>query len=110
SPRPCSFTASASSDISPLSLHDALPISNGGQIVLSSASTLLHRELIVSLAARHRLPAVYTDRVFVAAGGLTSYGQPVAGCKADRSEEHTSELQSLTNLVCRLLLAKQKPY
>jgi len=47
---------------------------NGGQIVLSSASTLLHRELIVSLAARHRLPAVYTDRVFVAAGGLTSYG------------------------------------
>jgi putative ABC transport system substrate-binding protein len=47
---------------------------DGGQIVLSSASTLRHRELIINLAARHRLPTVYTDRVLVTAGGLTSYG------------------------------------
>ena len=33
-----------------------------------------HRDLIVTLAARHKLPAVYFDRVFVAAGGLISYG------------------------------------
>ena len=47
---------------------------NGGQIVFTSASAFLHRELIITLAARHRLPTVYTDRAFVTAGGLTSYG------------------------------------
>jgi putative tryptophan/tyrosine transport system substrate-binding protein len=48
---------------------------NGGQVVFNSGRfALRHRELIITLAARHRLPAVYTDRVFVAAGGLTSYG------------------------------------
>src|SRR5262245_40170292 len=36
--------------------------------------SFLHRELIINLAARHRLPTVYTERVFVTAGGLTSYG------------------------------------
>jgi putative ABC transport system substrate-binding protein len=46
---------------------------NGGQIVLG-AFNFLHRELIITLAARHRLPTVYTERVFVTAGGLTSYG------------------------------------
>jgi ABC-type uncharacterized transport system substrate-binding protein len=35
---------------------------------------LVHRELITTLAARHRLPAVYTDRIFVTGGGLISYG------------------------------------
>jgi hypothetical protein len=35
---------------------------------------IVHRELIVTLAARHRLPAVYSDRVFVTGGGLISYG------------------------------------
>ena len=34
----------------------------------------LHRELMINLAARHRLPTVYTERGFVTAGGLTSYG------------------------------------
>ena len=47
---------------------------NGGLIVFSSPATLLHRELIITLAARHRLPTVYSDSVFVTAGGLTSYG------------------------------------
>ena len=47
---------------------------NGGLIVFSSPSTLLHRELIITLAARNGLPAVYSDRSFVAAGGLASYG------------------------------------
>jgi putative ABC transport system substrate-binding protein len=46
---------------------------NGGQIVLGGF-VFLHRELIINLAARHRLPTVYTERVFVTAGGLTSYG------------------------------------
>jgi putative tryptophan/tyrosine transport system substrate-binding protein len=46
---------------------------NGGLIVLSSAAALAHRGLIITLAARERLPAVYSDRVFVAGGGLMSY-------------------------------------
>jgi putative tryptophan/tyrosine transport system substrate-binding protein len=46
---------------------------NGGLIVLSSSAALAHRGLIITLAARERLPAVYSDRVFVAGGGLMSY-------------------------------------
>ncbi len=48
--------------------------SNGGLIVTSGALSSLHRELIIALAARHKLPAVYYERNFVAAGGLISYG------------------------------------
>jgi putative ABC transport system substrate-binding protein len=47
---------------------------NGGLIVTASASNLGNRKLIVGLAARHRLPAVYFQRVFVIEGGLISYG------------------------------------
>jgi putative ABC transport system substrate-binding protein len=48
--------------------------SNGGLIVTASASTIFHRDLIVALAARHKLPAVYSNRDFVTMGGLMSYG------------------------------------
>ena len=47
---------------------------NGGLIVTPNKTTLLHRDLIVTLAARYKLPAVYPERFFVAAGGLLSYG------------------------------------
>jgi putative tryptophan/tyrosine transport system substrate-binding protein len=47
---------------------------NGGLIVTTGAAATLHRNLIVTLAARHKLPAVYYERFFVAAGGLISYG------------------------------------
>ena len=47
---------------------------NGGLMVVTSTFSAPHRELIVALAARHRLPAVYYERSFVAAGGLISYG------------------------------------
>jgi len=47
---------------------------NGGLIVLPSALTIVHRGLIITLAARHRLPAVYAFRQFVVDGGLMSYG------------------------------------
>jgi putative tryptophan/tyrosine transport system substrate-binding protein len=46
---------------------------NGGLIVLSGNRALANRELIITLAARERLPAVYADRVFVTGGGLISY-------------------------------------
>ena len=51
--------------------------SNGGLIVVVSAASLTHRELLVTLAARHRLPVVYFNRVFVSGGGLISYGANV---------------------------------
>jgi putative ABC transport system substrate-binding protein len=47
---------------------------NGGMIVTGSALAEVHRDLIVALAARHKLPALYFNRFFVAAGGLVSYG------------------------------------
>jgi ABC-type uncharacterized transport system substrate-binding protein len=49
-------------------------LANGGLIPTSSAAAVRHRDLIITLAARHKLPAVYWDRFFVAAGGLMSYG------------------------------------
>jgi len=47
---------------------------NGGLIVLAAPSSIVQRELIITLAARHRLPAVYSLRFFVTSGGLICYG------------------------------------
>jgi putative ABC transport system substrate-binding protein len=48
--------------------------SNGGMIVTGSGLALVHRDLIIRLAARHRLPAVYSQQPIVISGGLISYG------------------------------------
>jgi putative ABC transport system substrate-binding protein len=71
-------------EVSPINLRDAGEIeravtafaraSDGGLIVTGSALSLVHRDLIITLAARHKLPAVYFLRAFVASGGLISYG------------------------------------
>jgi putative ABC transport system substrate-binding protein len=71
-------------EVSPLSVRDAGDIEpniaafarepNGGVIVLGSPSTAAHRDLIIKLTAKHRLPSIYTTRYFVAEGGLMSYG------------------------------------
>jgi putative ABC transport system substrate-binding protein len=47
---------------------------NGGLIVAGGPLAAVHRDLIVTLAARHKLPAVYSERLFVTDGGLISYG------------------------------------
>ena len=47
---------------------------NGGLILTASALAVVHRNLIITLAARHKLPAIYFERFFAAAGGLASYG------------------------------------
>jgi putative ABC transport system substrate-binding protein len=47
---------------------------NGGLVLPPDTNTNVHRDLIISLAARYRLPAVYSDRLFVTAGGLMCYG------------------------------------
>ncbi len=46
---------------------------NGGLLVLPSGTTTLHRDLVIALAARYRLPSVYPFRFYVTAGGLMSY-------------------------------------
>jgi len=52
-------------------------VPNSGLLLPPDTTTITHRDLIVALAARHRLPAVYSLRVFVTAGGLMSYGTDV---------------------------------
>jgi putative tryptophan/tyrosine transport system substrate-binding protein len=71
-------------ELSPVDVRDAPEIeravtafarsSNGALIVPGSAPATRHRDLIIALAARHRLPAVYASRYFVTDGGLISYG------------------------------------
>ena len=52
---------------------------NGGLILTGSALAVVHRDLTIALATRHRLPAVYYDRYFAVAGGLISYGANIVG-------------------------------
>ena len=54
---------------------------NGGAVVTGAGATFRYRALIIALAARHRLPTVYPLRLFVAEGGLISYGP--GGTQAD---------------------------
>jgi len=71
-------------ELRPLDLHDPGQIerdvmafalsANGGLVVSASGPAIVHRALIITLANRHRLPAVYFGRYFVTAGGLISYG------------------------------------
>jgi putative ABC transport system substrate-binding protein len=53
-------------------------VSNGGLVVMPDATAVVHSDLIIALAARHRLPAIYFLSSFVAAGGLMSYGADFA--------------------------------
>ena len=79
-----SVAPSAGMEVSPVNVRDAREIeravtafarvSNGGLIVTPGAAATFHRDLIVTLATRHKLPAVYNERHFAAAGGLVSYG------------------------------------
>ena len=75
-------------EVSPVNVRDAAEIEravtafarspNGGLIVTAARWRCVHRDLIIALAARHKLPAVYCERFFVAAGGLISYGPDYA--------------------------------
>src|SRR3712207_8493014 len=91
------FNDTATTEIYTLSLHDALPIFRKparqvarGRIVLAAEAAHLRPELVAALPAQ-------------------AFGKhPDVRSVADRSEEHTSELQSRQYLVCRLLLEKKK--
>jgi putative ABC transport system substrate-binding protein len=71
-------------EVSPIDVRDAVEIeravtafarsAHGGLIATSSGASALHHALVIALAAKHKLPTVYYERFFVAAGGLISYG------------------------------------
>jgi len=69
---------------------------NGGLIVLPNGLAFVHRELIITLAARHRLPAVYPFRLFVTDGGLISYGP-----------DDVDQLRQVAGYVDRILKGEQ---
>jgi putative tryptophan/tyrosine transport system substrate-binding protein len=82
-----SVALSVGMQVSAINLHDAGEIEraitrfagspNGGLIVTTSALSAVHHDLIIALAARHKLPAVYYRRYFVTLGGLISYGYDI---------------------------------
>src|SRR2546430_12415024 len=87
------FNDTATTEIYTLSLHDALPIS--------------HESLPKALAAARKIASFNSEiKVYPEVTDLTP--ENVATLLGGRSEEHTSELQSQSNLVCRLLLEKKK--
>jgi ABC-type uncharacterized transport system substrate-binding protein len=79
-----SMAPSLGVEVSPVNVRDAAEIeraiaafaraANGGLVVTGSALVAVHRHLIIALAGRHKLPAVYVNRSFVVDGGLISYG------------------------------------
>ena len=79
-------------ELSPIDVRDASEIErgiaafasglNGGLVVTGSALGIVHRKLITTLAARHKLPAVYSGRYYVTVGGLISYG-PISSTNTD---------------------------
>jgi putative ABC transport system substrate-binding protein len=76
-------------EVRPVNVRDATEIEravtafahsdNGGLVVTASALSVVHRDLIITLAARHKLPAVYPRKLYVTDGGLISYGADLVG-------------------------------
>jgi len=91
---------------------------NGALVVLPSAMTILHRDLIIALTARHRLPTVYPYRFFASSGGFISYGVDLAEgyrqaagyvdriLKGAKPEDLPVQLSSKFELVVNLKTAK----
>src|SRR5690606_41492799 len=97
----CYFSGTATADIYTLSLHDALPIfgAAAGKITVKARLTVPTSSVRATLIHSLRTPT--TPNAVLSSIGHTEQMKM-------RSEEHTSELQSRENLVCRLLLEKKK--
>src|SRR5438270_7710525 len=102
---PISFTDTATTPIYTLSLHDALPISgcNLSQGIFTDTQSLSAQIDAANDSSAQGLDSFNTFQV-----GFTSDLPFISADGRTRSEEHTSELQSQSNLVCRLLLEKKK--
>src|SRR2546430_11164402 len=94
------FNDTATTEIYTLSLHDALPISTCRSRPAAAGSVFLLKYLETALVGR-------TTTCFRSDKRVMSVSV-MPNCVITRSEEHTSELQSQSNLVCRLLLEKKK--
>src|SRR5262249_62314457 len=104
----CFSHSPATPYISPLSLHDALPI-YAAMTQRRAEQRLVALALRRMVARRLKMAVPGLDLRDVASRvGQLGVNDLGAGGAQPRSEEHTSELQSLTNLVCRLLLEKKK--
>src|SRR5690606_41992675 len=97
----CVSTAAAHTELYTLSLHDALPIYQPGADLVGRLAAGMQDQGDVEVVDEHTLRAQPG-----AVAGIEPLGEGRA--EAARSEEHTSELQSRENLVCRLLLEKKK--
>ena len=79
-----SVAPSVGVDVTPIDSREATEIErgittfarrlNGGLIAAAGPGTVIHRDLIITLTARHKLPVIYWQRIYVANGGLVSYG------------------------------------
>src|SRR5206468_6438980 len=99
--------APSTTDIFTLSLHDALPISN----IMSPRLATASRRVSPAHGGTAMKTKEYVALAAMVALGLGSSAILVAAApQIIRSEEHTSELQSRSDLVCRLLLEKKKKY
>ena len=106
-----SVAASLGVELSPLDVRDTGAIEralaafarspNGGLIVTASVSAFVHRNLIVTLAARHKLPAVYYERYFAAAGGLISYGPAISSSTASPPATSIASSRARNRPTCR---------
>ncbi len=79
---------------------------NGGLIVVGSSLAAVHRDLIITLAAQHKLPAVYFARYFVVGGGLISYGPRFVDQYRDAAATSIGSSRARGRLRCR---CKQRP-
>src|SRR5690606_42153274 len=95
------FTGTSTTEIYTLSLHDALPICNSGSRNGGCDDQNVHFTAAVGRISKPSIPPKLLE---------SSISVPMEKCEFTlyRSEEHTSELQSRENLVCRLLLEKKK--
>jgi putative ABC transport system substrate-binding protein len=103
-----SVAPSVGIEVSPVNMRDAAETEravaavarepNSGLIVTASALSVAHGDLIVTLAARHKLPAIYYRRLYVTGGGLISYGPDVV-----------DQLRRAAGYVDRILKARRQP-
>jgi putative ABC transport system substrate-binding protein len=109
-----SAASSLGTELVPLGGHDRAEIErgvtdfarspNGALVVTASTLARVHRELIIKLAAQHRLPAVYSDRVFAAGGGLLSYGPDRVDLSGARRDMSIAFSRGRSRATCRCRL------